>query len=209
MRSKEFTVEKESYQPPSINVGDEVRVGKFKNRKAEVKGFKTNKNNQPVLKTTKGDQQLFKPRITKLMKESAVDIIDRQCEEIRTMLLADTHLYENTDNFNYVQSFLQQQEGIDAIIGELYSPVSILTIPLGKILNIKHFAELATLDDYQDQLFYFIFNDELYRFPDGERVSGDQLSNTILFNTTEDKNYFLTTLRLRCSEWNIIERIIE
>lgn len=60
---------KESYQPPTIDVGDEVRVGKFKNRKAEVKGFKTDKNNQPVLKTTKGDQQLFKPRITKLMKD--------------------------------------------------------------------------------------------------------------------------------------------
>ena len=47
---------------PSINIGDEVRVGKFKNRKDE--------HNQPVLKTTKGDQKLFKPRISKLMKES-------------------------------------------------------------------------------------------------------------------------------------------
>jgi len=61
--------EAESYQPPTINVGDEVKVGKFKNRRAEVKGFTTDKNNQPVLKTDKGDQQLFKPRITKLMKE--------------------------------------------------------------------------------------------------------------------------------------------
>jgi len=74
MRAKEFIIEKESYQPPSIEVGDEVRVGKFKNRKAEVKGFKTDKNNQPVLKTTKGDQQLFKPRITKLMSEEITHI---------------------------------------------------------------------------------------------------------------------------------------
>lgn len=69
---KESFNEQETYQPPSINVGDEVRIGKFKNRKAEVKGFKTDKNNQPVLKTTKGDQQLFKPRITKLIKENNV-----------------------------------------------------------------------------------------------------------------------------------------
>jgi len=66
MRAREFT-EAESYQPPEINVGDEVKVGKFKNRKADVTGFKTDKNNHPVLKTTKGDQQLFKPRISKLL----------------------------------------------------------------------------------------------------------------------------------------------
>ena len=69
MRAQEFITEAESYQPPSIAVGDEVRVGKFKNRKAEVRGFATDKNNQPVLKTDKGDQQLFKPRIAKLMAE--------------------------------------------------------------------------------------------------------------------------------------------
>ena len=53
---------------PSINIGDEVRVGKFKNRKAVVKGFDKDEHNHPVLKTTKGDQKLFKPRISKLMK---------------------------------------------------------------------------------------------------------------------------------------------
>ena len=52
---------------PKISVGDEVMVGKFKNRKAEVKGFSKDDHNQPVLKTTKGDQKLFKPRISKLM----------------------------------------------------------------------------------------------------------------------------------------------
>lgn len=58
--------EAKSYQPPEISVGDEVKVGKFKNRKAEIKGFDTDDHGQPVLKTTKGDQKLFKPRISKL-----------------------------------------------------------------------------------------------------------------------------------------------
>tara|TARA_B100000809_G_scaffold2447_1_gene2816 strand:- start:40 stop:243 length:204 start_codon:yes stop_codon:yes gene_type:complete len=52
---------------PSIEIGDEILVGKFKNRKATITGFTTDDNNQPVLKTTKGDQKLFKPRIVKLM----------------------------------------------------------------------------------------------------------------------------------------------
>jgi len=63
----------ESYQPPSFEVGDDVMLGKFKNRKAEITGFKKDKNNQPVIKTTKGDTQLFKPRVKKLMKEEVID----------------------------------------------------------------------------------------------------------------------------------------
>jgi hypothetical protein len=66
MRYSEIFSEDKSYTPPTIEVGDEVKVGKFKNRRAEVKGITKDENNQPVLKTTKGDQKLFKPRISKL-----------------------------------------------------------------------------------------------------------------------------------------------
>jgi len=64
MKITELT--KTRLDPPSISVGDEVKVGKWKNRKAEVKGFTKDDHGQPVLKTTKGDQKLFKPRVSKL-----------------------------------------------------------------------------------------------------------------------------------------------
>ena len=60
---------KDILQLPNIEIGDEILVGKFKNRKATVTGFDIDDNNQPVLKTTKGDQKLFKPRLVKLMKK--------------------------------------------------------------------------------------------------------------------------------------------
>ena len=75
--------EDKSYQPPSIDVGDEVLVGKFKNRRAEVKGFTTDDNNQPVLKTSKGDQHLFKPRIAKLMPNEVNEAFDKPYELLR------------------------------------------------------------------------------------------------------------------------------
>jgi hypothetical protein len=50
----------------NIKVGDQIKVGRFKNRKAEIKDITKDDNGQPVLKTTKGDQKLFKPRIVKL-----------------------------------------------------------------------------------------------------------------------------------------------
>jgi len=64
----DYIGEAETLKLPNIDVGDEVMVGKFKNRKATVKGFDKDDHNQPVLKTNKGDQKLFKPRISKLMK---------------------------------------------------------------------------------------------------------------------------------------------
>lgn len=67
MRAFEFLAEdKDTLKLPDMNVGDEVKVGRFKNRKAVIKGFKKDDHGQPVLKTTKGDQKLFKPRISKL-----------------------------------------------------------------------------------------------------------------------------------------------
>jgi hypothetical protein len=71
MRAKEFIIE--SYQPPSLSVGDKILKGKFKNSPAEIKGFKKDKHNQPVLKTNKGEVQLFKPRISKLMPEGVAE----------------------------------------------------------------------------------------------------------------------------------------
>ena len=70
MRANEFITEAESYQPPELTVGDKILKGKFKNSPAEIKGFTKDKHNQPVLKTNKGDVQLFKPRVAKLMKEA-------------------------------------------------------------------------------------------------------------------------------------------
>ena len=67
MRYRDITESSDSLELPNIDVGDTVLVGKWKNRKATVKGFTTDPNNQPVLKTNKGDQKLFKPRIPKLM----------------------------------------------------------------------------------------------------------------------------------------------
>lgn len=72
MRAYELEEDKDTLDLPDINVGDEIKVGRFKNRKATIKGFKKDKHNHPILKTTKGDQQLFKPRISKLLPNKKI-----------------------------------------------------------------------------------------------------------------------------------------
>jgi hypothetical protein len=66
--------EDEVLNVPPIAVGDSVLIGKFKNRKATVTGFGTDSKGQLVLHTTKGDQQLFKPRIVKLMNAEVDEV---------------------------------------------------------------------------------------------------------------------------------------
>lgn len=56
---------------PVLKTGDELMVGKFKNRNATIKGFTKDKHNQPIAKTDKGDQQIFKGRVKKLMANEA------------------------------------------------------------------------------------------------------------------------------------------
>jgi len=68
--------DQETLRPPSISKGDEVKVGKFKNSKATVKGFKKDDHNQPVLKTTKGDKKLFNLRLSKLQEDDSPFISD-------------------------------------------------------------------------------------------------------------------------------------
>jgi len=52
-----------------IKIGDTILTGRFKNSPAVVKGFGTDKNNQPTVETTKGTVSLYKFRIKKLMKK--------------------------------------------------------------------------------------------------------------------------------------------
>jgi hypothetical protein len=75
MRASDFLTE--SYQPPELSVGDKILKGKFKNSPAEITGFTKDKHNQPVLKTNKGEVQLFKPRVAKLMKEGSSSMFSK------------------------------------------------------------------------------------------------------------------------------------
>ena len=90
---KKKKTESETLNPPSITVGDEVKVGKFKNSKATVKGFTKDEHGQPVLKTDKGDKPLYKPRVSKLepkkdtVKEAGVPNLNKI--RILNKILAD------------------------------------------------------------------------------------------------------------------------
>ena len=50
-----------------LKVGDTILIGKFKNKKAEIKDFDIDDNNQPVVVTDKGTKKMYNFRIDRLM----------------------------------------------------------------------------------------------------------------------------------------------
>lgn len=50
-----------------LEIGDEVLMGKYRNKRAIIKDFGTDKNNQPTIKTTKGERAMYSFRVAKLM----------------------------------------------------------------------------------------------------------------------------------------------
>ena len=53
------TEKAETIDVPEIKVGDQIGTGKWKNKKAEVKGSRVDDDGQVFLKTNKGDKRLF------------------------------------------------------------------------------------------------------------------------------------------------------
>lgn len=82
---------------PGIEVGDTILMGKFKNKKGEVKGVKNDSNNQPVIKTSKGDVNAFKFRIAKLMPGA-----DKKATDESVMLTYSEFLEEQEQASLYV-----------------------------------------------------------------------------------------------------------
>ena len=114
MRVTDIIKEADEYQPPVIRKGDEVKVGKFKNRKAEVTGFKTDDNGQPVLKTNKGDQKLFKPRISKLEPNKVTERTEDEVGSDEISLVISS-----------VQNMIAKRKGVFRSAGDLYYDVQL------------------------------------------------------------------------------------
>ena len=111
MKINEIITESESYQPPELHTGDKILKGKFKNSPAEIKGFKKDKHNQPVLKTNKGDVQLFKPRVTKLMtEEKGLDKIEVKPSPGKGNGLFATQLIKKGEKFIDSPSIMMSEE---------------------------------------------------------------------------------------------------
>ena len=113
-------VAEDSYQPPTLHTGDKILKGRFKNSPAEIKGFGKDKHNQPTLRTNKGDIQLFKPRVTKLMTEDATPNMSTEDMIAYLKQHHDTNLHPDyLAHLNTFSSFVLKNIPINSIKSDL------------------------------------------------------------------------------------------
>ena len=55
----------------SLEKGDKVLMGKYRNKEAEIKGFSLDKHNQPVMHTSKGTRKMTAFRVADKMPEES------------------------------------------------------------------------------------------------------------------------------------------
>ena len=63
-------LEEEKINLPNLEIGDEIKIGKYRNKKATIKDYFLDKEGQPNIKTNKGDRKLFNFKI----EESKINI---------------------------------------------------------------------------------------------------------------------------------------
>lgn len=58
----------------TLKVGEQIKMGKFKNKSAVIKSFGKDAHNQPVAHTDKGDVNILKFRLVRLMEANLKDM---------------------------------------------------------------------------------------------------------------------------------------
>lgn len=168
---------------PDLKVGDEIKIGRWKNRKAIIKGFKKDKNNHPIMKTNKGDHQVFKARISKLMPEK--DLTEAKIFKLNfdnTYEIRSTNVYKNPTRREFLILLQKSGElrGLSDIEGNLY----------------VWFADDAVHYQVQDELSDVNFDDSLYFSVDDNDPPDDRPLKNVngIFFVSDNETFFHRSL---------------
>ena len=140
--------------------------------------------------------------------EEIYDIGLWQLEEVTRQLKNDQrNVYESLDDVSKVNKLLAQYK-VDPCIGQHYFPISIISIPLGKIMNIARSESIGKLTNITDRNLFFDFGKGERPFP-YNLESGDMLHTTLLFASLEEQEKFRSWLHLSFdNSWRITEKTI-
>ena len=147
------------------------------------------------------DYDLRLRRATGIVETTDVEAI--QLEELRLMLKDSPALFENTENYINLQNFLKQHGQHKAVIGKMFAPVSILSMPLAKSISYFSLPHACKLVDIKNNQLFFDCNGEIKKFPEGDNSTEDLLKSTLLFLTDKEKDNFELLLEMRFGDWTI------
>ena len=139
-----------------------------------------------------------------LENREVVDVLDLQQEEFRQYLRENPSLFESSDQFKNLQGFLRIHDSVKPMVGMFYTPISILSTPIVKYISVKQVNDVVELESDQNNSLTFITKTKKQKFPLGENEGEDKLQHTLLFSSVNDKDQFLTLLRMKFGDWKIV-----
>jgi len=133
MRSYEFE-SKTTLELPDLEVGDDLLVGKFKNRKAKITGFTKDQHNQPIAKTTKGDQKILKPRVPKLEESLQIGLAKKAWASLSDTAKAAINAWEST---NWTGGALEEHvKANDEVAQEIATAIAPVLASIGSSIKL-------------------------------------------------------------------------
>lgn len=132
-----------------------------------------------------------------------------QTEDLRLELVKNPELFENSADYQNLQSFLSMYKNNDPNIGDKYVYSSILSIPPARILSLAHFRKPHKLLGIKNNQVFFEINNQIEPFPKKGAESNDMLRTIIMFSSLEDFEEFQIMFLLKFSDWTHNTKILD
>ena len=136
------------------------------------------------------------------------DVEDGHLVNIRSLLEKEPALFENQQNWINFKEVLSRLSAIqDPAIGEQYSVMSLISIPVAPILSIKGIKSPAKLVDIESNYYIFETSTGHIRFPEGQQEGGDLLKQTLLYESESELEKARIMLHLSLVGWRIKDEL--
>jgi len=127
-------------------------------------------------------------------------------------ILKNTALFENNKNIAYYLDFINQEKQYTVnhnllIVDNMYYPMGLQAVPVGEIILIKYVDVDARYISSNNGKIYFQVGNATKDFP-YSRSTGDGFLETLIFQSSQDQQQFLSALKLKFNGWTIKINII-
>ncbi len=149
---------------------------------------------------------------TKVREEQIAEFIDVDAihaSALREHLLLNPSLFENREDFQQMQTFLNTHTTSTPKIDESYVYASVQTTPMLKYISLAHFADQHQLVKIDDQYAYFDINGSVKRFPESGTLAGDSLSKIYFFTTSKELQHFNTLMQLKFLDYKFTKKVLD
>jgi hypothetical protein len=146
------------------------------------------------------------------LSEETVDYVDVDAvhdQALREHLLSNPSLFEDIQEFDQMQKFLNLHATPKPLVNNQYVYASVRTTPIVKSLNIAHFEKEHQLVKLDNNSAYFEIDGKIKRFPETGKLTGDALTNIYFFGSKQDLDQFETLVALTFSDYKKTSKTLD